>query len=290
MRYELENDLIKISVESMGAELKSVKGSTGGTEYLYGGDGEFWGFSSPVLFPFVGRQKNGVYFYRGQKYQMPIHGFARRSEFALIGETKNMLTFELKSNGETRAIYPFGFVFRIMYEIDGNTVKISYSVANTGEGEMFFGLGAHPGFLCPLQRDEKFEDYFLQFSENETADIMKVTEAGLFSKDTAPYLKEENEINLNFGLFKNDALVFSGLKSKSVCLKSKKGGRYIKVDFGDFKYLGIWTLAGAEFLCVEPWQTHGDYEDFEGEISEKPGILKLEAGGQYECGMCVSLC
>ncbi|MDR1689918.1 MAG: aldose 1-epimerase family protein [Clostridiales bacterium] len=288
MRFELENSLVKISVESLGAELKSVKGANG-TQFLYGGCGRFWNFSSPVLFPFVGRQKNGVYFYRGQKYEMPIHGLARRCEFTLIEKTGDKLTFELKSNDETLAVYPFGFIFRIGYELVGNTVKISYSVKNTGEDKMFFGLGAHPGFLCPLFKDERFDDYFLEFSENETADIMKVTEAGLFSKETAPFLKEENKINLNFDLFKNDALVFSGLKSKSVCLKSKKNSGYIKLDFGEFKYLGIWTLAGAEFLCIEPWQTHGDYEDFEGEISEKPGILKLEAGAEYECGMSISL-
>lgn len=49
--YELKGDKLKIQVESVGAELKSLVDLTNGQEYMWSADPEFWGRTSPVLFP-----------------------------------------------------------------------------------------------------------------------------------------------------------------------------------------------------------------------------------------------
>ena len=56
--YELKNEQITLMVESKGAEMKSLKCSETGLEYLWQADPAFWGRTSPVLFPVVGNYKN----------------------------------------------------------------------------------------------------------------------------------------------------------------------------------------------------------------------------------------
>ena len=83
MRYILENDTLRVEIESFGAEIKSVKRKADGREYMWCGDPKYWGRTSPVLFPFVGAPKNKEYRYEGRTYPMGQHGFARDMEFTL---------------------------------------------------------------------------------------------------------------------------------------------------------------------------------------------------------------
>lgn len=53
-RYGLENDKIRIEIDSHGAELKSLVKKKTGTEYMWCADPKYWGRTSPVRFPFVG--------------------------------------------------------------------------------------------------------------------------------------------------------------------------------------------------------------------------------------------
>ena len=49
--YELRNDTVAIGLESLGAELKSLKRLDTGTEYMWRADPAFWDRTSPILFP-----------------------------------------------------------------------------------------------------------------------------------------------------------------------------------------------------------------------------------------------
>lgn len=53
MRYILENETLKVEVESFGAELKSVYSKAEDKEYMWYADSKYWGRTSPVLFPLV---------------------------------------------------------------------------------------------------------------------------------------------------------------------------------------------------------------------------------------------
>ena len=54
-----------------------------------------------------------------------------------------------------------------------------------------------------------------------------------------------------------DTLIFEGLRSRSVALRSRKSGRGVRVSFDGFPMLAFWTMPGkkAPYLCIEPW--HG---------------------------------
>ena len=46
--YELRNDTVAIGLESLGAELKSLKRLDTGTEYMWRADPAFWDRTSPI--------------------------------------------------------------------------------------------------------------------------------------------------------------------------------------------------------------------------------------------------
>lgn len=206
----------------------------------------------------------------------------------MIEQTKNSISFELKYSEDTLKVYPFKFSLIIKYTLNDINLSIDYIVKNLDNKEMYFSIGAHPAFMCPIKND-KFDDYYFEFNEKENASIMQLVGPGYFSKEEKPYLKDENIINLSTDLFKNDALVFKNLKSNKISLKSKNHKKYLEFDFGEFPYLGLWTKdTGAPFVCIEPWFGHADFDGFNGEFKDKAAIQSLMPNKEFHCNYNIS--
>ena len=94
--------MLKIKTVKKGAELVSVK--VDNIEKMHDGE-SFWNRHSPVLFPIVGKLKDGKTIIEGKEYQMGQHGFARDMEFEEIGEN----SYVLKANEETKIKFPYDF-------------------------------------------------------------------------------------------------------------------------------------------------------------------------------------
>ena len=124
MRYVLENDTLRVEIDSFGAELKSVKRKSDDKEYMWYADKKYWGRTSPVLFPFVGNCRNKEYRYGGKTYAIGQHGFARDMEHTMESQTEDTIWFSLHSNEETMEKYPFAFVLKIGYNLTGNELKV----------------------------------------------------------------------------------------------------------------------------------------------------------------------
>jgi galactose mutarotase-like enzyme len=46
-----------------------------------------------------------------------------------------------------------------------------------------------------------------------------------------------------------------------------------------FPQLGVWSkLGGAPFLCIEPWHGFASPQEFDGEFSDKPGVMHFAPG------------
>lgn len=288
MIYTLENKDLTISLSNHGGELHSIKGNKENTEFLWNGDEAYWKYHSPILFPIVGKVFDGKYKVDGKTYELPQHGLARVRDFEMIEKNENSISFELKYSEDTLKVYPFKFSLIIRYTLENNNVKIDYIVKNLDNTEIFFSVGAHPAFMCPIE-DGSFNDYYFEFDKKETANLMQLAGAGYFSHEEKPFLKNENQIPLSFDLFKNDALVFKNLESTKISLKSKKHPKYLEFDFNNFPYLGLWTKAtGAPFVCIEPWFGHADFDGFKGEFKDKAGIQSLKVNCEFICSYNVS--
>ena len=115
--FQISNDKITIQVDSLGAELKSLKSLPDQREYMWHGDPAYWGRTSPVLFPIVGGLKNGTYRVDGREYAMGQHGFARDMEFQLKSQVASEIWFTLNSDYKTLEKYPYPFQLEIGYEL-----------------------------------------------------------------------------------------------------------------------------------------------------------------------------
>lgn len=280
MNYTIQNANLKIEIASLGAELQSIK-TADGTEYLYDGSGP-WANRALILFPIVGRLKNNEYTYRGKTYTMDIHGFARDLEFTVKKESDTKITFTLCDNEETLKNYPFYFKFDIIYELKGDTLSVQFDVKNTGKEEMYFSIGAHEGYRCPLTDGEEFTDYQIIFEKKENVG-RRVVDKQLFTGEITPVMKDTDTLNLNYELFTTDAIFLSGHKSRKNTLIGTKSKKGVEVCFPDFPMLGIWTRPDGRYICIEPWYGIGDSIDHNGELTEKEGIIRMEAGKTFTC-------
>jgi len=281
----LENETICISVSEHGAELRQVTGKRENTQYLWHGDPKYWKYTSPILFPIVGQVVNSTYRVNGKAYQLPAHGFGRISDFTTLRRTKDSITFELKYSEELYKSYPYRFALQITYTIGDNLVKVDWNVINLDDKIIYFSIGAHPAFMCPINPNERLEDCYLEFNQVEDTEIMKITPEGYLSRDREMYLKHTQKLSLSQDVFKNGVLIFDQLKSDTITIRSNKDSRTLSVRAKNFPYWGIWSKeTGAPFVCIEPWHGHFDYADFTGDFSEKEGNCQLAPQESFHCG------
>ncbi len=271
MLYYLENDVLKIAVDTHGAELSSIFNKSESKEMLWHGDPEFWGRRSPVLFPVVGKYRNGTTTFKGNEYKSGQHGFARDSEFDLIDSTPTRLCFELCHSEESLKQYPFKFRLHCSFELAGDTITVGWSVENTDSQKIYFSIGAHPAFYCEKGKT--------QLSMNgESIKYSLVNSEGLY---TATKYDVESTFTLDDSVFDNDALIIENSNVTAVSLINN-GKPYLTMDF-DAPLFGIWspTKKNAPFVCIEPWFGRCDAEDFTGDITTRQWGNSLEIGEKW---------
>lgn len=284
MIHTLQNGELKITVAEHGAELKSITGADG-TEYLFDGNPKWWKYTSPVLFPFVGKVVDNKYRVDGKEFELTQHGFARTSNFECVDETQDKIIFQLKWTAETLKVYPYKFLLEISYTLKKNTVAVNWTVKNLDDKPIYFSIGSHPALKCPIVDEENFDDCYLKFNVAEKSARILLAASGNLSHEKVPTL-DGTTLNLNYEIFKGDALVFDDLKSDEISVCSKKSSKKITVKAKGIPFWGIWTPSngGAPFVCIEAWHGHADFEDFAGDFTEKDGINKIEVGEEFNSG------
>lgn len=283
MVHHLQNDHYQVSVKEAGAELTSFRSLRDNLEYIWQADPAVWPRHAPVLFPVVGKLPQGQYRYQGQSYVLPQHGFARDENFSLVNKTGHKLTFALNSSDKTLALFPFPFRLEIAYSLEENSLQTAYRVFNTGTGDLFFSIGAHPAYNCPLLPEESFEDYYLEFEKEETLNRYLLSE-GLQNGQTAPVPVADRKLPLRYDLFDQDALVLKDMASEQISLKTDRHGHGLTFEFRGYPYFGIWTKGpGARFICLEPWHGIASRVGDSGELARKEGIISLAAGSDFSC-------
>jgi len=279
MHYTIESDSLQVSIRHKGMELSSLKSKMTGQEYLWQGDPQFWTGQAPILFPIIGALKDGKTSYEGKDYAIPKHGFIRNSpEARLIHQSTDSLLFRFESSPETLEAYPFQFALEVSFRLSGSSLVVSHQVYNLDNKVMYYSLGGHPAFACPLLSEEKLENYQIEFPEVETDHTWMITAEGLIGERGDRILNHTNLIPLHAHIFDRDALIFKSLKSKQASLSHREKGPILRMKFDDFDYLGIWAKPGAPFVCLEPWLGIADAADHSGLLTEKEGIRALSAG------------
>jgi len=273
--FTISNGRVMATIRADGAELCSLKNADG-HEVLWQAGPE-WPRHAPILFPIVGRLKGDVLKHRGQTYPMTQHGFARDQRFAWTAREKTLCTLSLTDNVESRAKYPFAFRLDVSYVVEGDELVVGYAITNTGDEMLPASIGAHPAFHWPLADGVAKETHSIVFEKPEPAPIRRL-DGGLLLPEPEATAVQGDKLALSEELFAKDAMIFDHIASQSLRYQAP-GAPTLTFAWEGFPQLGIWSKpSGAAFLCIEPWHGYASPVDFDGEFSDKPGVMLIAVG------------
>lgn len=289
MRYQIENDELKVTADTHGAELVAVTDQKTGAEMMWNADPTVWDWHAPILFPYCGKLRGGHYQLDGQVYPGEMHGFARHMEHQFLGTDGSAMGFRLSADEETRKLLPRDFDFETTFSLYGRCLRHHVKVTNRSDRELRFGLGYHPAFAFPFDDKHTTQDYELRFNAPQTPVVCKNIEQGPdegFACDERYTLEEDTmSVPLNDRMFDVDSLCLTGLSAKTLSIVEKDTGRRVTLDVSAFPYVLLWSMQGTDvlkFLCIEPWHSLQDRVDATGNWDEKPCAAVLAPGESWE--------
>lgn len=290
LEHVLTNGELAVTLSSAGGSFTSLRAN--GREYLWQGDPAVWSGQAPICFPICGGLRDGVAETQtGRKISLARHGFARKQEFELIDAWETTCAFKLASTPELLEQFPYPFELVARYAIEGKKLSVSYEVTNTGDEDMPFFIGGHPGFSCPLDEGESYSDYKLRFEADEAATLCRaVPETGLIDVEgrvANPMVGRK--LPLTHELFDVAETIFDVLESRVVDLVKNDEEKGVRVSFEGMPYLIVWSKPEGDFVAIEPWGGLSTCSDEDDIFEHKRGCLVAHPGETVTRGFSVEV-
>lgn len=276
MNYIIENDYYKVEIASLNAELASIYSKKNEKEFLWQRSISTWKFQARNLFPNIGVIDRERVFIEGKEYPELHHGFAKEMEFECLTKSKNKVALYIETNDYTRKFMPYDFRFIVKFELQDDKLIQTYIVENKGCKDMYFGLGAHTGFYCPINLSENVEDYYLDFEGNKNLIELESAPNTMLTGNEKPLNLENGQLPLTDKTFNNGAILTTNYDNQKVSLCSRKSNAKITVEFEGFPYCTYWSMPNKTyFVCIEPWCGLPDQLNNNHIFEEKKGNNKL---------------
>lgn len=285
----LRNEMLRVAVSDMGAEMQSLQ-KADGTELLWQGDAAYWDGRSPILFPIVGGMWNGVMRAEGAEWSVPKHGFVRKMRWQRVAVTEDGVTYAYETTAEDLKVFPWTARVEVAYRLHNNKVYADFSVENRSGGTMYFQMGGHPGFILPGWREEDPVDGYLRL-EGQPRDVLRASTQGCTEPHRFDFPQtEDGLVPLGRETFENEALIFDGYQVSAVEVLDKSRRPLVRVESGAPVWL-FWAPQGvhAPFVCAEPWYGLCDAQGFEGPVKERPYINALTPGATWHGGYSIEV-
>lgn len=284
----LSSEQLTATIRQIGAQMISLK-SADNRELLWHGDPKFWPEHAPILFPLLGPLTSQQLRHNGQTYTMPPHGFAQSRTFEIVEQSESHCLLEITDTAETREMYPFSFRFQVSYTIEGQSLRNSLTVSNTGDETLPCDVGFHPGFQWPLDPELSKDDYQITFDQPEPADIRRGIDDPIFLYgDHQPTPVEGNILPLREELFHDQAIVFDRLNSRGLRYHSSDGSG-LRIEFPDSPHMALWMRPGGSYVAIEPWQGLPVEHGWDDEYLTKQGTALIPAGETQSWDLYISL-
>jgi galactose mutarotase-like enzyme len=288
---ELRSQHLTARVAGRGAELKSLR-AAGGPELIFQADPTWWEFSAPLLFPVIGRLRDGRIRHGDRWIALPQHGFARTSDFSLEAQDAASCTWALASTPELRAAWPLDFRLVVTYRLEGARLTLEVVAENTGREVMPAAIGFHPAFNWPARPGQEQADaragHALVFARDEPGPTRRPNADGLLGAPTQPLPLEGRRLALADALFVGGAQVLDPVRSESVAYVDARGP-ILTAGWRNCPQLGVWTKPGAPFICIEPWHGMADHVDTTTDLAGKPGMAHVAPGSALTCAMTIDV-
>ena len=282
--FRLENDSFIIFASLQGAELQGIYAKKTKIEYMWQPGHEIWPHHSMLLFPSPGRVADDRTIIGGKVYPATMHGFANDMKFEVLEVDDVHLVMELSASEATRRFFPYEFRLQVEFLLKEDVLHQIFRVINEDDKRIYFSLGAHPGFYCPIVLGEKAEDYELRFDAPQNIHQLELQEnTRLLTGCSTPYLQNETTIPLGNDFFNDGPKLFDGVKADTITLQSKKSGHYVEIGIKDFPYLCLWGVGTRmSIICIEPWCGVSDLADTDHVWETKLGIESVDVGDVFE--------
>ena len=280
--FTIENEYLKLTVTTWGAQVKSVVRKCDGVEHIWQADKAVWGYHAPILFPHAGKVVDGKIEAKGKIYESGQHGFARLMEHDFVDQTADTIE-------ETLSKFPYEFRLISTFTLEGDTVHHTLTVENLDEEKLPFGIGYHPAFTVPFDDKHVATDYELRFSETESPICINNLPTGLMHGDLYHLPTNIQSLSVDENLFANDSHCMVNLKSSTLGLYEKGTGRGVVCNIEEFPYTLIWSKPGMpRFVCIEPWHSLPSPENGSIKWEEKAAAAVLQPGEAWSCTLSTS--
>ena len=275
----LSNKWLQIEVSDKGAEMCRITGLHSQHEYLWNGDPAYWDRHCPLLFPIVGKLRNGETSINGSVYHIPKHGFISDQPFEKVKQTSSMLVYRLESSQKMHAMYPFPFCIDVIYRLRANYISVTWKITNTGIYTMPFHIGGHPGINYPHFNPNAELKAYAKFHRPSPVESASVCETGCLGDQRYDLPMEDDFLPLTDECFKNDAIIIDRNQVKRITLYDVEKRPYVSMDFQS-PVLLLWSPYGvkAPFVCLEPWYGLCDSEYYQGDFLHRPYTNLVEPG------------
>lgn len=189
----------------------------------------------PILFPICGNLPDNTFSHQGQNYSLKQHGFARDQAWDIKHQTLNSITLSLRDNPITLSQYPFPFRVELTCTLTASSLTLTTTIHNPGPTDLPFSFGFHPYFLAPQKSALEIKLPATVYIDQKTQTPARFT--GSFDW-TTPELD----------------LAFRPLTQSTAEIIFTDTNQTLKLDFSaDYRTLVFWTIAGKDYVCVEPW-------------------------------------
>ena len=289
MEYTIENQYLKATVTTFGAQLKSVVRKEDGVEHMWQADKSVWGYHAPILFPYAGKLTEGIMECKGRTYAGGQHGFARLMEHSFVEQTEDTIVLELTDSPETYAKWPYRFRLVSTFRLEGDTVHHTLTVENREEGKLHFGIGYHPAYAVPFDENHQATDYELRFDKLESPLCLSTQPTGLINGHCYYLDKNITSIPIDQHLFANDSHCMVNLNSATLGIYEKDSTRGVVCKIEGFPYTLIWSKTGMpQFVCIEPWHSIPSPENGSTAWEDKPAAAILNPGESWSTTLSTS--
>jgi galactose mutarotase-like enzyme len=213
----------------------------------------------PILFPSPGKLEADTWQHAGQHGSMKQHGFARNLPWDVVStgaHAATEATLSLTSNAVTRAQFPWDFRADFSFALEGARLRVSSRVENTSAASLPFALGYHPYFLVTDKARARVDTRATRAFDNVTKQITAFNGFDFTAGEVDLHLLDHG--------------------SSASALHFGDGARIELRCSPDFSRWVVWTLAGKDFICLEPWTAPGNA------LNTGDGLFALDPGAVRE--------
>jgi galactose mutarotase-like enzyme len=192
----------------------------------------------PLLFPICGNLPDDSYSLNGQTYSLIQHGFARNIPWTATAQSTDdgaSVTVTLRSDADTKAVYPFDFELNFTYRLKGNQLELRYGHTNHSDQPMPFSSGIHP--------------YFAASDKTQlTVDLPSTSYNIKGDKDLQSFKGQFdfNQEEIDFA--------FVNLTGQTAVVTDQSCNLKLTVNYDkSYSTIVFWAVKGKDFYCLEPW-------------------------------------